>query len=82
MSDAALAPRKGRLTLSVDQALIDRLAPYKHEINLSAQAEALFGALVEQLENRDWVRRNTEALEAHGRDIAAAGLAGEEFERI
>lgn len=82
MFEPALTPRKGRLTLSVDQALLDRLSPYKHQINLSAQAEALLVSLVEQFENRDWVRRNTDALDAHGRDIAASGLAGEEFERI
>jgi post-segregation antitoxin (ccd killing protein) len=74
--------RKGRLSLSIDQCLLDRLEPYKQEINLSAQAEQLFARLLDELENRAWAERNADALVAHGRDIAATGLAGEEFDRI
>ncbi len=76
------SPRKGRLSLSIDQALLDRLEPFKQQINLSAQAEQLFAQLLEQLENRAWVERNAADLTAHGKDIAATGLAGAEFERI
>lgn len=74
--------RKGRLSLSIDQAILDRLEPHKDKINLSAQAERFLAAMVEELENRAWAERNAQALEAHGRDIAATGLAGEEFERV
>jgi antitoxin CcdA len=81
-SSVHAAPRKGRLSLSIDQDLLDRLEPYKQQLNLSAQAERLFARLLEELENRTWAERNAEALEAHGRDIAATGPAGEEFERI
>lgn len=76
------ASRKGRLSLSINQELLDRLEPYKQQINLSAQAEQLFAQLVDDLENRAWAKRNAEALAAHGRDIAATALAGEEFDRI
>jgi len=76
------ASKKGRLSLSIDQYLLDRLEPYKQEINLSAQAEQLFARLLDELENRAWAERNADALVAHGRDIAATGLAGEEFDRI
>lgn len=76
------AARKGRLSLSISQDLLDRLEPYKQQINLSAQAELAFARLLEELENRSWVERNAEALLAHGRGIAATGLAGEEFDRI
>ncbi len=74
--------RKGRLSLSINQDLLDRLEPFKHEINLSAQAEQMFAGLLEELENRSWAERNADALVAHGRDIAATGLAGVEFDRI
>jgi post-segregation antitoxin (ccd killing protein) len=74
--------KKGRLSLSIDQSLLDRLEPYKQQINLSAQAERFFSSMLEELENRAWAERNVAALTAHGRDIAATGLAGEEFERI
>lgn len=74
--------RKGRLSLSISRDLLDRLEPYKQQINLSAQAEEMIVRILEQLENRTWAERNAEALAAHGRDIAATGLAGEEFERI
>jgi antitoxin CcdA len=74
--------KKGRLSLSIDQTLLHRLEPYKNQINLSAQAEVFFTDLLQKLENRSWLERNAEALSAHGQDIAATGLAGEEFERI
>lgn len=74
--------RKGRLSLSINQDLLDRLEPYKKEVNLSAQAEQLFARMLEELENRAWAERNADALVAHGRDIAATGLAGVEFDRI
>jgi antitoxin CcdA len=76
------ASRKGRLSLSIDQCLLDRLEPYKQQINLSAQAEQLFARLLDELENRAWAERNADALVAHGREIADTGLAGEEFDRI
>lgn len=74
--------RKGRLSLSIDQRVLDRLEPFKQQINLSAQAELLFVHLVEELENRAWAARNSQALIEHGQAIAATGLAGEEFDRI
>ncbi|MBI5900870.1 MAG: type II toxin-antitoxin system CcdA family antitoxin [Rhodocyclales bacterium] len=76
------AARKGRLSLSISQHLLDRLEPYKHQINISAQAELLLEQLLEKLENRSWAERNAQALTEHGRAIMANGLAGEEFERI
>ncbi len=76
------AARKGRLSLSINQDLLDKLEPYKQQINLSAQVETFFVRMIEELENRAWAERNAEALAAHGRDIAASGLAGEEFERV
>lgn len=75
-------PKKGRLSLSIDQQLLDRLEPFKHQINLSARAEQLFAGLLEQMENRAWAERNADALDEHGRDIAKTGLAGQEFERV
>ena len=77
-----LAAKKGRLSLSINQDLLDRLAPYKEQINLSARAEQLFAQVLDQFENREWALRNADALAAHGRDIAATGLAGAEFDRI
>ena len=74
--------RKGRLSLSINQDLLDRLEPYKQQVNLSAQAEQLFARMLEELENQAWAERNADALAAHGRDIAATGLAGAEFDRI
>jgi len=74
--------QKGRLSLSINQDLLDRLEPYKQQVNLSAQAEQLFARMLEELENRAWAERNAEGLIAHGRDIAATGLAGAEFDRI
>jgi antitoxin CcdA len=76
------AAKKGRLSLSINQNLLDRLEPFKQQVNLSARAEQLFARMLEELENRAWADRNAEALVAHGRDIAATGLAGAEFERI
>lgn len=74
--------KKGRLSLSINQNLLDRLEPYKQQINFSAQAERLLARMLEELENRTWVERNTEALAAHGMDISVTGLAGAEFDRI
>ena len=76
------AARKGRLSLSINQDLLDRIEPYKQQINLSAQAEQLFARILDELENRAWAERNADALTAHGGDLAATGLAGAEFERI
>ncbi|MBA3032266.1 MAG: type II toxin-antitoxin system CcdA family antitoxin [Gammaproteobacteria bacterium] len=76
------AAKKGRLSLSINQSLLDRLEPFKQNINLSAQAEQFFARMLEELESRAWAERNASALSAHGRDIAATGLAGEEFERV
>ena len=74
--------KKGRLTLSVSQNLLNRLEPYKQQINLSAQTELMLEQLLAKIENRTWVERNADALLAHGKDIASTGLAGTEFERI
>ena len=74
--------KKGRLSLSINQNLLDRLEPYKQQINFSAEAEQLLARILEELENRTWVERNAEALVAHGMDISATGLAGAEFDRI
>ena len=74
--------KKGRLSLSINQHLLDRLEPYKQQINFSAQAEQLLARMLEELENRTWVERNAEALAAHGKDISNTGLAGAEFDRI
>lgn len=74
--------KKGRLSLSINQNLLDRLEPYKHQVNFSAQAEQLLARMLEELENRTWVERNAEALVAHGKDISMTGLAGAEFDRI
>lgn len=74
--------KKGRLSLSINQNLLDRLEPYKQQINFSAQAEQLLARILEEIENRAWVERNAEALVAHGMDISATGLAGAEFDRI
>ena len=74
--------KKTRLSLSINQSLLDRLEPYKQQINFSAQAEQLLTRMLEELENRTWAERNSEALVAHGKDISATGLAGAEFDRI
>lgn len=74
--------RKGRLSLSISQDLLDRLEPYKQQINLSAHTEAMLTQLLETLENRAWLERNADAIVEHGKMIAATGLAGEEFDRI
>lgn len=74
--------KKGRLSLSINQNLLDRLEPYKQQINFSAQAEQLLTRILEELENRSWAERNSEALTAHGNLISSTGLAGTEFERI
>lgn len=74
--------KKGRLSLSINQSLLDRLEPYKQQVNFSAQAEQLLAQILEKLENRAWAERNAEALAAHGKDISMTGLAGAEFDRI
>ena len=74
--------RKGRLSLSISQEPLERLEPYKAQINLSAHTEKFLTELLETLENRSWLERNTEALSQHGKTIASTGLAGEEFDRI
>lgn len=76
------AARKGRLSLSINQNLLDRLEPYKQQVNFSAQAEQLLARILEELENRTWAERNGEALALHGVDISMTGLAGTEFDRI
>jgi len=74
--------RKGRLSLSINQELLERLEPYKSQINLSAHTEIMLSRLLETLENRSWLERNSEAIIEHGKMIASTGLAGEEFDRI
>jgi antitoxin CcdA len=74
--------KKGRLSLSINQELLDRFEPYKQQVNFSAQAELMLARMLEALENRHWAERNAEALAAHGADIARTGLAGADFERI
>lgn len=74
--------KKGRLSLSINQNLLDRLEPYKQQVNFSAQAEQLLARMLEELESRTWLERNAEALVAHGKDISVTGLAGAEFDRI
>lgn len=74
--------KKGRISLSINQNLLDRLEPFKQQVNFSAHAEKLLARMLEELENRAWVERNAEALTAHGKDISMTGLAGVEFDRI
>ena len=74
--------KKGRLSLSINQDLLERLEPYKQQVNFSARAEQLLARLLEELENRAWAERNAEALAKHGMDISVTGLAGAEFDRI
>jgi len=81
-TQSGVTHKKGRISLSIEQSVLNRLEPFKAQINLSAKAEELFVCLAEQLENREWAIRNAAALDAHGRDIAETGLAGTEFERI
>ncbi len=78
----ASSGKKGRLSLSISQELLDRFEPYKQQVNFSAQAELMLARMLAELENRSWAERNAEALAAHGADIALSGLAGAEFERI
>ncbi|MEI7842388.1 MAG: type II toxin-antitoxin system CcdA family antitoxin [Gallionellaceae bacterium] len=75
------AAKKGRLSLTINQNLLDRLEPYKQQINISAQAEQLLARILEELENRTWAEKNAGALVAHGQDISMTGLAGTEFDR-
>jgi antitoxin CcdA len=77
-----LTTKKGRLSLSINQNLLDRLEPYKQQINFSAEAEQLLARMLAELENRAWAEHNAGALAAHGKDIAKTGLAGAEFDRI
>ncbi|MFA5370982.1 MAG: type II toxin-antitoxin system CcdA family antitoxin [Sideroxydans sp.] len=74
--------KKGRLSLSINQDLLDRFEPYKQKVNFSAHAEQLLARMLEEFENRSWVEHNAEALATHGKDIARTGLAGAEFDRI
>lgn len=74
--------KKGRLSLSINQNLLDRLEPYKQQVNFSAHAEQLLAKMLEELENRAWAERNGEALAVHGMEISITGLAGAEFDRI
>ena len=68
--------------MSINQSLLNRLEPFKQQVNFSAHAEKLLARLLEEFENRAWAERNTEALAAHGKDISVTGLAGAEFDRI
>jgi len=77
-----VAAKKGRVTLSVNQDLLEKLEPYKQQINLSAQAEQLFGDLLVRLEHKAWAERNSGALQQHGKEILQNGLAGSEFMRV
>jgi antitoxin CcdA len=74
--------KKGRISLSISQEVLDRLESHKADINLSAETEQLFKTLLNKLENQEWVKRNANALVAHGEAITKSGLAGQEFERI
>lgn len=74
--------KKGRLSLSINQQLLDRLEPYKQQVNFSAHAEQLLARILEEFENRAWADRNADALAVHGKDMAMTGLAGAEFDRI
>ena len=82
MSHLVSSARKSRLSLSINRDLLERLEPYKKEINFSAEAERHFTQLLAQMESREWVKRNADALVEHGRAITGNGLAGSEFERI
>lgn len=77
-----IAAKKGRVTLSVNQDLLEKLEPYKSKVNLSAEAEQLFEQVLERLEHRSWAERNDAALRQHGEEIRHNGLAGSEFSRI
>ena len=74
--------KKGRLSLSINQDLLERLEPYKQQVNFSAQAEQWLARMLEELDNRAWAERNAKALAAHGMDISNTGLAGSEFDRV
>lgn len=76
------AAKKGRVTLSVNQDLLDKLEPYKQQVNLSAQAEILFSEMLTRLEHQAWAIRNDSALRQHGEEILKNGLAGAEFSRV
>lgn len=74
--------RKGRMQLSISQELLDRMEPLRDQVNFSAEAEHRFAEIVDQVERRQWVERNSEALIERGKVIAKTGLAGAEFEPI
>lgn len=78
----SVSAKKGRLSLSINQELLDRFEPYKQQVNFPAHAEQMLVRMLDELENRAWAERNSEALLAHGMDIARTGLAGAEFDRI
>ena len=82
LKNIATPVRKGQPSLSIYQSLLERLEPFKGQVNLSAQAEQFLAGMLDELESRAWAERNAGALKEHGRDIAMTGLAGEEFERI
>jgi antitoxin CcdA len=77
-----LASKKGRLSLSINQDLLDRFEPYKQQVNFSAHAEQLLARMLEEFENRSWFERNSQAIADNNKIIAATGLAGAEFDRI
>ena len=74
--------RKGAFPYPSIRDLLDRLETYKGDVNLSAETEEMFKRLLDNLESRAWIKRNSEKLVAHGKAIAETGLAGHEFERI
>lgn len=74
--------KKGQILISIHQEILDRLEPFKGKVNLSVQTERFLSNMLDGLESPSWAERNAEALKTHGRDIAATGLAGAEFERI
>lgn len=75
------AAHKGRLSLSISQDVLDRLEPYKQEVNVSAHVEDMLKQLLEQLENRQWLLQCAEPLARYGEKLQASGVAGEEFDR-
>lgn len=81
-SATGVSNKKGQLSVTVSQEILDRLEPYKQQVDLSNKTEQLLTRLLDELENQAWVERNADALADHGRRISATGLAGEEFERI
>ena len=74
--------RKGRLSLSISQELLERLEPYKAQINLSAHTEKLLAELLETLGKPQLAGTQFGSLARIWKMIAKTGLAGEEFDRI